>query len=227
MIRYSDINTKLPREFLLLQGTGCRWKKCSFCDYYNDTSKNPYEVNKNVLNMVTGKYGVLDVINSGSALELDPETIKHLQKTVNEKNIKTLWFESHYMYRHKLNDFAALFPECKVKFRCGVETFNPVLRKIWNKGIPASVTPDDIAKYFKGICLLIGVKGQSFETIEKDILTAEKYYEYFSINAFVENSTPLKRDDALIERFKSELLPDIRQKDGIEILIDNTDLGIG
>ena len=34
MERYSLIHTKLPREFVLLQGTGCRWGKCTFCDYH-------------------------------------------------------------------------------------------------------------------------------------------------------------------------------------------------
>ena len=29
MDRYSLIYTKMPREFVLLQGTGCRWGKCT------------------------------------------------------------------------------------------------------------------------------------------------------------------------------------------------------
>ena len=65
----------MPREFVLLQGTGCRWRKCSFCDYHEDVSPVPYEVNRLVLEQVTGQYGVLDVINSGSAMELDEETL--------------------------------------------------------------------------------------------------------------------------------------------------------
>ena len=67
--RYSVIHTKLPREFVLLQGTGCRWRKCTFCDYHEDVSERPFEVNRSVLQQVTGVYGVLDVINSGSAYE--------------------------------------------------------------------------------------------------------------------------------------------------------------
>ena len=38
MQRYSLIHTKLPREFVLLQGTGCRWRQCTFCDYHTDTT---------------------------------------------------------------------------------------------------------------------------------------------------------------------------------------------
>ncbi|MBQ8606983.1 MAG: hypothetical protein IJ417_02160, partial [Bacteroidaceae bacterium] len=75
MERYSLIHTKFPREFVLLQGTGCRWKQCTFCDYHTDVSSHPYEVNRPILEKVTGVYGVLDVINSGSALELDEETL--------------------------------------------------------------------------------------------------------------------------------------------------------
>ena len=72
MNRYSVIRGNFPREFLLLQGTGCRWGKCTFCDYHGDTSDTPFSVNRKVLEQVTGKYGVLDIINSGSAMELDP-----------------------------------------------------------------------------------------------------------------------------------------------------------
>ena len=70
MDRYALISTKMPREFVLLQGTGCRWRKCTFCDYHEDVSKCPFEVNEPVLRQVTGRYGVLDVINSGSAWNL-------------------------------------------------------------------------------------------------------------------------------------------------------------
>ena len=76
--RYSVIESVIPREFLLLQGRGCRWRKCTFCDYHNDISGDPYEINKAVLDRVTGVYGTLDIINSGSAMELDSQTIGHI-----------------------------------------------------------------------------------------------------------------------------------------------------
>ena len=76
LVRYSFIKTKFPREFLLLQGKGCFYKKCRFCDYYNDISENPFEVNKPVIEKVSGETGALDIINSGSCLELDDDTMK-------------------------------------------------------------------------------------------------------------------------------------------------------
>ena len=109
MERYSVIHTIMPREFVLLQGGGCRWGKCTFCDYHNDVSENPFAVNREVLKKVTGCYGVLDVINSGSAMELDDETVAMINSVVKEKQIHTLWFEAHYMYRHRLEEFAARF----------------------------------------------------------------------------------------------------------------------
>lgn len=145
MQRYSLIHTKLPREFVLLQGTGCRWRQCTFCDYHTDTSDSPYAINRSVLEQVTGHYGVLDVINSGSAPELDEQTIALIQQVVRDKHIHTLWFEAHYMYRHRLAQFAALFEGVIVKFRCGIETFDPALRDRWHKGVPATVSPTDVA----------------------------------------------------------------------------------
>ena len=75
MERYSLISEKFPREFLLLQGKGCRWRRCRFCDYYGDVGEDSVEVNRAVLERVTGEYGVLDIINSGSAMELDEQTL--------------------------------------------------------------------------------------------------------------------------------------------------------
>jgi hypothetical protein len=94
MQRYSLITDKMPREFLLLQGTGCRWGKCTFCDYHTDKSNTPFEINKQVLEQVTGKYGVIDIINSGSAMELDSRTIDMIKEVVATKGIGTIWFDT-------------------------------------------------------------------------------------------------------------------------------------
>ena len=227
MDRYSLIHTKMPREFVLLQGMGCKWKKCTFCDYHEDVSENPYEVNEPVLRQVTGEYGVLDVINSGSAMELDDKTLSLIKEVVKKKQIHTLWFEAHYMYRKKLAEFAKQFEGVSVKFRCGVETFDVELRDLWKKGIPSSVTPEDIAQYFQGVCLLCCTQGESKEHIMNDIETAKKHFEYFSVNVFCNNSTPVKQDPELAQWFAREVYPQIKDVDGIEVLMENTDLGVG
>ena len=227
MDRYALIHTKMPREFVLLQGTGCRWKKCTFCDYHEDVSEHPFSVNEPVLRQVTGRYGVLDVINSGSGMELDADTLEMIKKVVREKNIHTLWFEAHYMYRKKLASFAEQFAPARVKFRCGVETFDTALREQWKKGIPASVTPEDIARYFQGVCLLCCTQGESKEHIIRDIEIARKHFEYFSVNVFCNNSTPLKQDKELATWFAREFYPCIKDEEGIEVLMENTDLGVG
>ena len=227
MDRYALIHTKMPREFVLLQGTGCRWKKCTFCDYHDDVSEHPFKINEPVLRQVTGQYGVLDVINSGSALELDEETIALIKEVVKEKQIHTLWFEAHYMYRKKLADFARQFAPVQVKFRCGVETFDVALRDAWKKGIPSSVTPEDVAKYFQGVCLLCCTQGESKEHIIKDIEIAQTHFEYFSVNVFCNNSTLVKQEKELAQWFVKEVYPRIKDEEGIEVLMENTDLGVG
>ena len=227
MERYAVIHTVMPREFVLLQGTGCRWKRCTFCDYHGDVSDDPFAVNRAVLAQVQGAYGVLDVINSGSAMELDEQTVELIKKVVKEKKIHTLWFEAHYMYKNQLAKFAAQFDGVEVKFRCGVESFDGELREQWKKGIAASVTAEEVAKYFQGVCLLCCTEGDSKERIIRDIALAERYFEYASVNVFCENSTTVKRDDTLMQWFVAELYPQLKEAKKIEILINNTDLGVG
>ena len=202
-------------------------EKCTFCDYYDDASDSPFETNRKVLEQVTGKYGVLDIINSGSAMELDDETIELIKEIVVAKEIKTIWFEAHYMYRNRLQEFARQFAPATVKFRCGVESFDAALRSSWTKGIPASVTAADVAKYFKGICLLCCTVGDSKERIIKDIATAKEYFEYFSVNLFCNNTTPVKRDEELVTWFVKELYPTLKDDRQIEVLVENSDLGVG
>ena len=227
MERYAVIHTLMPREFVLLQGQGCKWKQCTFCDYYTDISDDPFVVNKEVLGCVTGIYGVLDVINSGSAMELDEQTIEEIKRVVKEKHIHTLWFEAHYMYRYKLMKFAEQFEGVEVKFRCGIESFNGELREQWKKGVAADVTAEDVATYFQGVCLLCCTEGDSKERIMRDIALAERYFNYASVNMFCENTTQVKRDEALVKWFVDELYPQLKQSKKIEILINNTDLGVG
>ena len=227
MDRYALIHTKLPREFVLLQGTGCRWRQCTFCDYHTDVSADPYTINRPVLQQVTGQYGVLDVINSGSALELDEQTLELIRQVVRDKHIHILWFEAHYMYRHRLARFAEQFEGVTVKFRCGIETFDAELRDHWHKGVPATVTPEDVARYFHGVCLLCCTEGETRQHILDDIAIARRYFEYFSVNLFCNNGTSLRRDEALAQWFVQEVYPTLRDIDGIEVLIGNTDLGVG
>lgn len=227
MDRYSVITTKMPREFVLLQGTGCRWRKCAFCDYHEDVSDHAYDINRQVLEQVTGRYGTLDVINSGSAIELDDDTLRLIETVIRTRHITTVWFEMHYMYRHKLRDFAARFAPCTVKFRCGIETFDGALRNQWHKGVPAEVTPEEVARYFQGVCLLCCTQGETKERIVSDIDIARRHFEYFSVNLFCNNHTALKRDEALARWFETDVYPQIKDDPKIEVLLNNTDLGVG
>lgn len=227
MDRYAVIRTKLPREFVLLQGTGCRWGKCTFCNYHTDVSDNPFAVNCEVLARVTGETGVLDMINSGSAMELDAQTLQMLKDVVRDKGIHTLWFEAHFMYRNRLEAFAAQFAPAKVKFRCGIESFDAAQRKRWNKGVPEWVTAADVARYFAGICLLCCTDDDTPLRIAADIETAKQYFEYFSVNLFCNNGTAVKRNDELVAWFTQNIYPCIKDDERVEVLIENTDLGVG
>lgn len=227
MDRYAVIRTKLPREFVLLQGTGCRWGKCTFCNYHTDVSDNPFAVNSEVLARVTGETGVLDVINSGSAMELDAQTLQMLKNVVRDKGIHTLWFEAHFMYRNRLEAFAAQFAPARVKFRCGIESFDTAQRKRWNKGVPEWVTAADVARYFAGICLLCCTDDDTSHRITADIETARQYFEYFSVNLFCNNGTPVKRNEELAVWFTQNVYPAIKDDERVEVLVENTDLGVG
>lgn len=94
-IRYNKITGKHQREIVLLKSFPCRYGKCSFCNYIEDNSTDEKEidsVNLEVLKEVTGEFGVLEVINSGSVFELTPNTMAEIKKNCKRKKYKNTLF---------------------------------------------------------------------------------------------------------------------------------------
>ncbi len=230
--RYSIINEKNKREIVLLRGNGCKWRRCRFCDYHLDfdldDNKN-YELNRSVLENVTGVYGVLEVINSGSFVDLDKKTIELIKDICVKKSIKKLHFECHWLHKDAIYDFKKYFSNfgITVKIKSGIETFDYNFReKYFIKGIP-DVSPEVLSEYFDEVCLLFGVSGQTEESMENDIETGLKYFDRVCVNIMVDNGMPVKPDLDVIKTFKEKLYPKYINLERVDILIENTDFGVG
>ncbi|AYD39959.1 radical SAM protein [Clostridium fermenticellae] len=228
MKRYNIINNKNKRELVLLKASPCIWGHCSFCDYIDDNSldtKSNEILNREVLKNISGKYKSLEVINSGSCFELPKKTLDDIKSIVISKGINKLFFEGHWIYRFRLSEMENFF-KVPIIFKCGIETFNNKFRnEFLNKGAVFS-SPLEVSKYFKSICLMVGIKGQTTDMIKKDIEYLLKYFKYGCINIYTENSTPIKRDDKLIQWFR-ENYSFLDNMDNIEILWNNSDFGVG
>lgn len=230
MSRYSIITDKRPREIVLLRGSGCVWRKCAFCDYYHDRSHDieaNYQLNSSVLSQVTGQYGEVEVINSGSVFELDKNTLELIRSICQDKAIHTLHFESHWLWRKRIPQLRDYFAPIDLKMKLGLETFDFNMREnVWHKGI-AEREPSAIADDFDEANLLVGVAGQTLSSIKSDIDIALKYFERICINVMCENTTCVKPDKDLISEFVRTLYPHLITDPHVDILIDNTDFGVG
>lgn len=230
--RYSVIRHKNPREILLLRGRGCGWRRCSFCDYHLDFSKDEeenYRLNEQELQKVTGCFGRLEVINSGSFVELDSKTIAQIRRICVAKQIRELHMEFHWMYRDEIwkvrNYFAK--EDIAVKVKLGVETFDRRYREtLLRKGIDTD-SPAEIAKYADEICLLFGLEGQTLESMQRDIDIGLQYFERICINIMVENTTKIKPDKEVVQIFQRELHDKYIGNDRVDILMENTAFGVG
>ncbi|MBQ2878712.1 MAG: hypothetical protein IJE42_07265, partial [Bacteroidaceae bacterium] len=78
-----------------------------------------------------------------------------------------------------------------------------------------------------GVCLLCCTQGDTRRQITDDIETAKKYFEYFSVNIFCDNGTTVKRDDELLQWFVKDVYPELEKLSSVEVLLNNTDLGVG
>lgn len=232
MERYSVITDKNPREIVLLRGSGCKWRKCTFCDYHLDFSKKQddnFEINAEVLSKVTGLYSKLEVINSGSFCDLDDKTIKLIIDTCIKNKIATVHFECHYIHRAEVEKIKKLFSgnNIAVKIKTGVETFDVNYREnILKKGF-GSATPQDIAQYADEVCLLFGLTGQTKESMLNDIETGLKYFDRVCVNIMTPNTTKIKPDTAVISVFKNKVAKKYINNSRVDILFENTDFGVG
>lgn len=228
MDRYNIIHGKNKREIVLLKGFPCVWGKCSFCDYIDDNSRDENEINNlniDVVDNVKGTYGVLEVINSGSCFELPKGTLEYIKNVIEEKNIKKLFFESHWCYRNRLQEMRDYFG-VDIVFKIGVESFDNDFRNNFLNKNARFEDYTEVKKYFSSVCLMVGIKGQTKEMIKKDIDIVLKHFNYGTINIFTENTTKIKRDEELIKWFEKEYRF-LESEEKIEVLFENTDFGVG
>ena len=230
MERYGKITNKRKREIVLLKGRGCVYSKCAFCDYYLDACPSEREnflLNKQVLAQVDGEYGDLEVINSGSVFELDANTLELIKRTAKEKGISTLHFEAHYLYRDRIPSLRSQFSDFDVKMKLGLETFDRDFREgVLNKGIPQK-DPRVIAQGFDEANFLFGIKGQSAQSMERDIELGLEHFERICINLMCDNSAKIKPDASVIDEFMTKIYPRYVDDWRVDILLENTDFGVG
>ena len=225
---YNRITNKNCREIVLLKAFPCAWGKCSFCDYTDDNSKDEramIALNSEILSRVTGEFGVLEVINSGSCFELPTQTLEQIRTIIREKQIRLLYFESHWMYRKKLQEMKD-YMGIPILFKIGVESFDYNFReKILNKHADFH-TPQEVAEYFDSPCIMVGIKGQTKEMIAQDIQYMKQYFKRGTVNVYTNNTTNIRRDDELVQWFMRTYA--YLEKDPmIEVLYENTDFGVG
>lgn len=228
MDRYSRITRKFPREIVLLKAYPCKWGRCTFCDYIEDNSLEEEEIlkmNREVLSQVTGEFGTLEVIDSASCFDLPQSTLDLVKDTIEKKNIKKLFLESHWIYRHRLQEMRDFFG-IPIVFKIGVETFdNDFRERVLNKNAKFQ-SPEEVARYFGSSCIMVGIQGQTKEMIEKDIEIAKKYFDHVTINIYTNNTTSIKRNESLVRWFQ-ENYQYLEDDPRFEVLWVNTDFGVG
>lgn len=229
--RYAIINTKNPREIVMLRGKGCQWRRCRFCDYHLDSSPDQAAndlLNARELAKVSGCHHKLEVINSGSFVDLSPATLTLIRDICISKAIDELHFECHWLHRAAIQPLRDWFTQAQitVKIKIGVETFDPLFRESYlDKGIDADAAT--IAAYFDEVCLLQGLPGQTTASMLGDIAIGLQYFERVCINIMQENAKPIKPAPTVIAQFVQHILPIYADNPRVDVLLENTAFGVG
>ncbi|MBX3395308.1 MAG: radical SAM protein [Phycisphaerae bacterium] len=229
LVRYSKYRGKLPREVLLLRGLPCIWSRCTFCDYIDDNTTDEHLIERVAsenLAKVTGEFGRLMVINSGSVQELPLSVRERIRDLLPQRGITEFWTESYWAYR---KDYEATrrFFGVETHLFLGVETFDDGLRNgVLNKSMHWA-SPDEVAAATDSICLLIGFKGQTREIIRRDIDLALTRFKYCIVNLFTHNRVSDGLIDEEIKAWFKDEFAWLDREPHLNVLWSNTDFGVG
>ena len=235
MQRYGVIRDKRPREIVLLRTTGCEYRKCTFCDYHLDRSSDTaatLELNRSVLDQLTGAFGEVEIIDSGSVFDFDEPTLELIRQTCRQRGISTIHFESHFMYRDRIPALRAVYDGFDLKLKLGLETFDADLReRVLRKGIVLGgvpvTDPAVIAEHFDEANLLFGLPGQTLASMERDVELGLAHFERICVNVMCANSTKVAPDAAVVDAFMHGLYPCLAPDARVDVLVENTDFGVG
>lgn len=229
MVRYARITGKLPREIVLLRGLPCIWSRCTFCDYIADNTTDLAVIRRvadRELARVTGEFRRLEVINSGSIQELPDDVVELLRRLILERGIREFICESYWAYRRDFDQTRARFG-VPTRIKIGIETFDDRLRNgVLNKSMHFD-SPREVAELTDTICLLVGFRGQTRDSVRFDIDALLRYFRYGCINLFTPNSKSAGLlDHDIRDWFRAEFSW-LDHHPTIEVLWENTDFGVG
>lgn len=229
MNRYAHITRKLPRELLLLKGLPCIWSRCTFCDYIADNTRDLAEIRRvaeQELGKVTGQFGRLEVINSGSIQELPRDVRERIRDLLKSKGIGEFICESYWAYRAHFEATRAFF-QTPTRIKLGIETFDADLRNgVLNKNMLFD-DPAEVARLTDSICLLVGFRGQSRDSVNRDIDILLKHFRYGCVNLFTPNTCSSGMINEDIKAWFRETYAYLDDHPTIEVLWENTDFGVG
>lgn len=195
----------------------------------NNIEEEQYQINFRALERVTGEFGVLEAINSGSIFELNEKSFRRLLEVCKKRKIKRLIVESHYMYKSHIMDLKERCSKLGITLQVkgGVETFDSEFReKILNKGF-GYPSLSDLQEVFDIVNLLVGVKGQTLEQVEDDIKVGMENFDRVCVNLYKEMEDIMPADEELKRRFMQSIYPTYKDFENIDILVENTDFGVG
>ena len=164
-----------------------------------------------------------------SIFELNKRSFGKLLEVCIKKNVKRLIIESHYMYKKQIEELRNKCKELNIQLQVkgGVETFNADFReKVLNKGF-GYPTIEELKKVFDVVNLLVGVQGQTIEQIENDINIGIQNFDRVCVNVYKEMDDIMPADEELKSRFIKEIYSKYKDYENVDILIENTDFGVG
>ncbi|MCD8543267.1 MAG: hypothetical protein LRY69_07945 [Gammaproteobacteria bacterium] len=97
-------------------------------------------INSKIIEQITGEFGVVEIINSGSVFELPVFVLESIRSAVNHHRVHTLYFEAFYAYHKRLDEMRIFF----LTKKCVIELVSKRLMMTLEKYIKKYLFPQRI-----------------------------------------------------------------------------------
>ena len=175
---------------------------------------------------MTGEFGRLAVIDSASIQELPRTVWEMIRRKIVETGITEFICESYWEHRGRFAEVREFFG-VPTRITIGVETFDHDLRnRVLNKNMHFD-SPRDVAAVTNSVCLIVGFKGQTHDSVRRDLDILFEHFTYGCVNLLTPNvKNAALVDDAIKDWFRREYAW-LNDHPTVEVLWRNTDFGVG
>jgi hypothetical protein len=188
LVTFRDEELATDFTNVFVRSLPCRNRgKCIFCTYHRDNTSSYTEAMKENIDLIKriplDRTGWLNIAPSASIFEVPFDSLALLNRILPGAGFDWLCTETHWEYRHLIENLIGYFSMIPTRVKIGLETFDNTQRS--RLGKPFTISGwREVRKFSDAVNLIVGVRGQTREVILEDLKIGGENFNYAEVNVF-------------------------------------------